>query len=157
MRCKASKLLMLALALALVLVPAVLVNAKPLYGEMALFFMAPGPVHPDYGAPVWSGTISGDINGNMYFYNTGSKDVGQAHHFWEVWLITDGDGDTLLTGTDKGVVSWKNNKYRMNGVVTDAALQYEDLFGRNVHMSGIITFDPDTGLPATAPGVFRVN
>lgn len=51
---------------------------------------------------------------------------------------------------DSGVVSWANDKYRMNGVVTEAYFDYEHLVGHNVHMSGSITFDGDT--PATAPG-----
>ena len=151
MRCEKSKLLMLTIAITSVLMTAVIVNAEPLYGEMALYFTGPPP------NPVWSGTITGDIDGEMFFYNTGGKDVGQAHFFWEIWLITDGDGNTLLTGTDTGVVSWANAKYRMNGIVTEAYGDYAHLIGHNVHMSGSITFDPDTGLPATAPGVFRVN
>jgi hypothetical protein len=152
MQCKASTLLMLGLALTSVLVTAVIVNAKPLYGEMELYFQ------PDTApSPVWSGTISGDINGCMHFYNTGDVVVGQADHFWEIWVITDCEGNMLLEGTDKGVFSMKNGKYRMNGVVTDAVGDYEYLIGHNVHMSGIITFDPDTGFPLTAPGTFRVN
>jgi len=150
---------MLALALTSVLTTAVIVNAKPLYGYMALD--RGGPEHPELGSPGWSGPITGDINGYMYFFNTDKKDVGQAHFFWEIWLITDGDGeeygDTLLIGTDNGVVTWKNDKYRMNGVVTEAYGEYGHLVGRNVHMSGFITFDPDTGAPLTAPGTFRVN
>jgi len=141
---------LLVLAFALVLVPAVSAQPmKPLRGEMELFFTGPAN-------PLWTGTISGDINGDMYFYATGSKDVGQVHHFWEVWNITNGDGD-LLIGTDKGVVSWKNGEYRMNGVVTEATGNWAYLEGHRVHMSGYITFDPATGLPATAPGTFRVN
>ena len=62
----------------------------------------------------------------------------------------------LLTGTDEGIVS-PNSKYRMNGEVTDAAEQWSHLIGRTVHMSGYITWDPDTGMPLTAPGTFRVN
>ena len=148
MRCEKSKLLMLALALTSVLMTAVIVNAKPLYGVMALDFTG-------LTNPVWSGTISGDINGKMYFINTGGRDVGQAHFFEETWLITDENDDMLLTGTDTAVVSWRNAKYRMNGVVLDAAPKYTHLIGHNVHMSGIITFDGET--PDTAPGVFRVN
>ncbi len=102
-----------------------------------------------------SGTNSGDINGKMYFYNTGRKVVGNAKHFWEVWLITDDFGDMLLMGTDKGVVSLANMMYRMNGVVTDAAPQYEHLIDRNVHMSGIV-ISLGSGVKQ-APGEFRVN
>ena len=159
MKSKKNKLMMLTLVTASVLMTFVIVNAKPLYGYMALD--RGGPEHPTLGAPGWNGPITGDITGHMYFFNTGSKDVGQAHFFTEVWLITDGGaedyGNTLLMGTDAGVVTWKNDKYRMNGVVTEAYGDYAHLVGHNVHMSGYITFDPDTGAPLTAPGIFRVN
>ena len=145
-------IVLLALAFTLALVPAVPTTAmEPLRGEMELGFT--GPTNP-----LWTGTISGDINGDMFFYAMDSKDVGQVHHFWEVWNITTDDGDLIIIeGIDKGVVSWKNDKYRMNGVVTEATGNWEYLEGRKVHMSGYITFDPDTGFPATAPGTFRVN
>jgi len=140
-------IVLLALAFVVALVPALPARAKkPLRGTMELFFTGPAN-------PVWTGTISGDINGDMYFHNTGSKDVGQAHHFWEIWEIWDGD-DLLLRGIDEGVVSWKNSKYRMNGEVTEASPEWENLIGRKVHMNGSITFVD--GVPATAPGTFRV-
>ena len=159
-----NKLLTLTLALVSILMTVVVVNAIPLYGEMALNFQALGPTHPDLIIdPVWSGTISGDIEGKMFYYNTGRKDVSQAHFFEETWLITDEDVNTLLTGTDSGVVSWANDKYRMNGVVTEAYGDYAHLVGHNVHMSGSITWQnigtPEEPVmqPATAPGMFRVN
>ena len=156
-------IILLATALTLTIFLVAAVQAKPLRGEMALNLMAPGPEHPVYGAPVWSGTITGDINGDMYFYNWGIvKDVGQAHFFWETWLITDGNGN-MLTGIDKGVVTWKNDRYRMNGVVTDASGDWAYLVGHNVHMSGDITWqnigtpEEPVMIPANAPGDFRVN
>lgn len=146
---------MVACALTSVLMTVIAVNAKPLYGEMALFKPPIGPSHPEWGPLSWSGTISGDINGKIYFYKTGSKVVGNVKHFWEVWLITDDVGDMLLMGTDKGVVSLANMKYRMNGEVTGAAPQYVHLIGRNVHMSGcVISISPTV---KHAPGDFRVN
>ena len=162
MKGKESSLLLLALALTSVLMTAIIVNAKPLCGEMALDFY--GHIAP----PVWRGTISGDINGFMVFFNTGVKDVGQAHHFWEIWEIYDKPWDDptkvlLIRGTDKGVVTWKNNKYRMNGVVTEATGDWTYLVGHNVHMSGditwqeIVTPEGPIVIPATAPGEFRVN
>jgi hypothetical protein len=146
-------LLALALAFTLVLVPAVSA-IKPLRGAMELDFY---PVNP-----IWRGTITGDISGKMYFTNVGTgkrgdQDPGKTIHFEEIWLITDEEDNMLLTGTDKGVVSLDGSEYRMNGVITDASEEYAHLIGRNVHMSGYITWDPDTGLPATAPGTFRVN
>ena len=106
MKCRASKLLMLALASTLALVLVTPAQAKmPLRGNMELYFL--GGTYPD---PVWGGTISGDINGDMYFYNTGGKDVGQAHFFWEEWEICDSDtGELILFGIDNGVVTWKND------------------------------------------------
>jgi len=155
MKRKGYNLMMVACALTSVLMTVFTVNAEPLYAEIALFKPPVGPSHPEWGPLSWSGTISGDIDGNIYFYKTGSKVVGNVKHFWEVWLITDETGDMLLMGTDKGVVSLANMKYRMNGAVTDAASQYEHLIGRNVHMSGIVISISPT--EKQAPGIFRVN
>ena len=155
MKPRVSNLLLLGLTLMSVLMTAVIVKAKPLYGDMELFKPPSGPSHPEWGPLSWSGTISGDIDGNMYFYKTGSKVVGQAKHFWEVWLITNDQGNLLLMGTDEGVVSVANLEFRMNGVVTGAAPEYEHLLGRNVHMSGIIISISSTEKQAL--GVFQVN
>jgi hypothetical protein len=154
MKGKASTLLVLALVLTSVFMTAVIVKAKPLSCTMDLIKLPLGPPHPEWGPNTWSGTISGDIDGNIYFYKTAGKIVGQARHFWEVWLITDDEDNMLLMGTDKGVVSSKNGKFRMSGVVTDAVPQFEYLIGRNVYMCGEI-------IPLTAPpeadGIFRVD
>lgn len=125
----------------------------PLEGAMELDF------YPEN--PIWRGTITGDITGNMYFTNVGpgrrgEELRGQTISFEEVWLITDAEDNMILAGTDEGIVS-PNSKYRMNGVVTEAAPAYSHLVGRTVHMSGYITWDPDTGAPLTAPGTFRIN
>ncbi len=106
--------------------------------------------------PIWRGTISGDISGEIFFSNIGEKESGKAYHFEETWMIKDGD-TVLLAGTDEGVVS-PDSKYRMNGVVTEAAPQWSHLIGRDVHASGYITWDEVIpGLPLTAPGTFRIN
>jgi hypothetical protein len=146
--------LMLALALTSVLMTAVVVNAKPLQCTMDLIKDSSGPPPPAGGHNTWTGTVSGDIEGNIYFYKTDAKLVGQAKHFWEVWLITDAEDNMLLMGTDKGVVSLANLEYRMNGVVTDAAPEYAHLIGRNVYMGGEIT---TMGPPPLAIGIFRVQ
>jgi len=141
----------LALTLMLLLPGAAQVQA-PLRGQMELDFYEDNPI--------WRGTITGDISGNMFFTNVGTgkrgnQEPGMTIHFAEIWLITDEYGNMLLTGTDEGVVS-PNSEYRMNGVVTDAAPEWAHLIGRTVHMSGYITWDA-TGWPLTAPGTFRVN
>ena len=105
--------------------------------------------------PIWRGTISGDISGQIFFSNIGDKESGKAYHFSETWEIKDGD-TVLLSGTDEGVVS-PDSKYRMNGVVTYAAGEWAYSLGRNIHASGYITWDPDTGALLTAPGEFRIN
>jgi len=153
MKGKPSNLLVLALVLTSVLMTAVIVHAKPLESTMDLVKVPLGPSHPEWGHNTWSGTVSGDIDGNIYFYKTDGKHMGQAKHFAEVWLITDEDDNMLLWGTDKGVVSLKSLSYRMSGVVIYAAPQYADLIGRNVYMSGEIIFTA----PPEATGIFRVN
>jgi len=153
MKGKAPILLVLALALTSVLMTAVIVNAKPVTCTMDLVKVPLGPPHPEWGPNTWSGTISGYIEGNIYFYKTGGKLVGQANHFSEVWLITDGAGNTLLMGIDKGVVSLKSFSYRMSGIVIGAAEQYQHLKGRSVYMSGDIVFSA----PPEATGIFRVS
>jgi hypothetical protein len=105
--------------------------------------------------PIWRGTITGDINGEIFFSNIGGKEAGMSYHFQETWEIKVG-GVVILSGTDEGVVS-PNSDYRMNGVVTYAAPDWAHLLGRNIHASGYITWDPNTGAPLTAPGTFRIN
>ncbi|MDH3196619.1 MAG: hypothetical protein OEO21_00095 [Candidatus Krumholzibacteria bacterium] len=137
-----------ALAFTLVLLlPGTAQVQSPLIGQMELNYYEPNPI--------WRGTITGDISGEIFFSNIGGKEAGMAYHFEEEWWITD-QGGTILRGTDEGVVS-PNSKYRMNGVVTEAAPEWSHLIGRKVHASGYITWDPDTGAPLTAPGTFRIE
>jgi len=152
---KGRRLILLALALALtsILATSATTNARPLVCTMDLIKISLGPPHPEWGPNTWSGTISGIIEGNIYFYKTGGKLVGQANHFEEVWLITDDEYNMILMGTDEGVVSLKSFSYRMSGVVTDAAPQCESLIGRKVYMRG----DIDFLTPPVSTAIFRVN
>jgi len=131
----------------MLLLPGTAQVEPPLVGQVELDFFGDNPI--------WRGTISGDISGQIFFSNIGEKESGKAYHFSETWMIKDGD-TVLLSGTDEGVVS-PDSKYRMNGVVTEAAPEWSHLIGRNIHASGYITWDPDTGAPLTAPGTFRIN
>lgn len=140
-----------ALAFALMLlVPGTAQTDPPLIGQVALDF------HEDN--PIWRGPITGDINGWIQFTSVEGFDRGKTFHFGETWVISkDKKGKKmLLAGTDGGVVD-PNSGYTMNGVVTEAGPGYEHLIGRNIHASGYITWDPDTGAPLTAPGTFRIN
>ena len=131
----------------MLLLPGTAQVEPPLVGQVELDFFGDNPI--------WRGTISGDISGRIFFSNIGEKESGKAYHFEETWMIKDGD-TVLLSGTDEGVVS-PDSKYRMNGVVTYAAGEWAYLLGRNIHASGYITWDQDTGAPLTAPGTFRIN
>ena len=139
-----------ALAFALMLmVPGTAQTDPPLFCQGVSDFY---PVNP-----FWRGNIAGDIDGWMEVTSVEGWDQGKTFHFEETWVIkTEEGGAVFLAGTDGGVVS-PNSDYRANGVVTEAGPGYEHLIGRTVHMSGYITWDPDTGAPLTAPGTFRIN
>jgi hypothetical protein len=129
-------------------------QSPPLKCDMEVYFFEQNPI--------WRGTVSGDLSGQIFFTNVGTgkrgnQEPGLTIPFEEIWEITDAQGNMLLTGTDRGVVTLANSAYRMNGEVTDAAPGYSHLLGRTVHVSGYITWDPDTGAPLTAPGIFQVN
>jgi hypothetical protein len=171
-------ILLLAMLLVLSLAVAVPANAEePLRGDMELYFNL-GFGNPDAPCPdiTWAGTVELDgVTYGMAFYPTDAKDVGKTHHFVEDWEIYDAPyefmggvltecspGDIVLSGTDAGVTS-PNSKYRMNGTVGEAFAPFAEWTGRNVHASGDITWaEIIVGVevivvPATAPGVFRIN
>ncbi|MHA2349576.1 MAG: hypothetical protein ACXADL_08095 [Candidatus Thorarchaeota archaeon] len=127
---------LLALTFIIASVPAV--QAKQLRSTMNVNFNP--AVFIDPTQPIWQGTISGDINGEMVFWAVGPvppKDVGKVHFFCEEWLIIDDEGD-MIFGIDKGVTTFANWGFRMNGEVTDATGKYADLVGHRVHMHGQI-------------------
>ena len=68
----------------------------------------------------------------------------------------------ILWNFDKGLTNQKKDlsywPYRMNGNVEYAASGWEMYLGRNVHMSGFITWYGPPGTPGSiAPGEFRIN
>jgi hypothetical protein len=110
----------------------------------------------------WVATISGDINGTVYYFASGSpmRFTGQASHYADSWEIVDGDGNVIMAGTDQTGSSTirhgKNSNWRTNGVVTEAYGDYADWVGRQVHQSGHFTWAAP-GLPKDGTGIFRVN
>ena len=160
--------LVLAMAITLAIILVAPAQAKkPLVGTMDLTFNLAWS-GPSETVPEWEGTITiGDDVYFMKFFNIGTgkqgdQDPGMTLHFGEIWKIWDGD-TLILQGTDEGVVSLANNKYRMNGVVTEACGDFAIWEGRNVHMSGYITWqnlgteENPIMAPEYAPGVFRIN
>jgi hypothetical protein len=162
MKYKKSMPLVLAMAITLAIILVAPAQAKkPLIGIMDLEFNLAWS-GPSTTIPEWEGTITFDgiVFYDMKFFNIGTgkegdQDPGKTLHFGEIWKIWD-DGALILQGTDEGVVSLVNSKYRMNGVVEDASGPFAGWEGRNVHMSGIIEWYP-FGAPHFAPGVFRIN
>ncbi|MHA1947481.1 MAG: hypothetical protein ACXAC6_05675 [Candidatus Hodarchaeales archaeon] len=163
---------MFLLVFILTLLPAFSVQAKvPLRGTMTLDF-APFAVWPE--EPVWVGTIDIDgygVYGMRFFHLTPFKDYSQASPFEEYFEIYNLDTGVVLGGSDVGLTVLANKppepvKYIMNGMVLEATGGFEEWLGRNVHMSGIITWtflilpdgtQTDILVPDTAPGTFRIN
>jgi len=143
--------------------------AKPLpnlIGEMKLKFTF---VHPYF----WVGTIDfGDGNKYSMRFETLSdlRGYSQASPFEENFIIykfetnwTNPD-NVYLAGHDEGVTTLANKppdpcKYRMNGKIDVANVPFEEWLGRNVHMSGVITWQGSAPpyAPDTADGKFRIN
>jgi hypothetical protein len=144
-------------------------TAKPsanLTGEMDLYFDLTSVPPTD---PVWVGTIDFEgygTYGMRFFHLSPFRDYSQASPFEEYFEIYDlTDATIVLAGPDVGVTTLANKppepcKYRMNGEIDVAAEPFEGWLGRHVHMSGMITWQiiPEVGpVPATAPGIFRIN
>jgi hypothetical protein len=160
---------------------------KPLIGTMALEYNTdvpgPQPLIPDWVGTV---EIDGEEYGMLFFAIGSGKSFddflkGQVHFFEEIWAIYDTDFDLtslipsddpadwdywlpassptelVLWGYDEGQTNVRNSKYHMNGNVVGAFGDFAECQGRNVHMNGIIQWDPATGGPQYAPGIFRIN
>ena len=142
-------------------------NKKPapnLIGEMELDFVA-GLFEGELADVVWDGTVEfeGDGTYGIRFHHLSpQKGFSNASPFVEYFEIYDLVDPTLIyiAGPDEGVTTLSNSKYRMNGEVEVANTPFTGWLGRHVHMSGIITWQtmPDGSvIPATAPGIIRIN
>lgn len=119
------------------------------------------------GDVAWDGTIEFDVYGTygIRFHHTGGAGVlGQVNHGEEYFEIYDLGNPTFvyLSGPDEGVVPLANKppepvKFILNGKVEVANGPFEMWLDRNVHMRGIVEWDPLTGRPLKALGVFRIN
>ena len=136
---------------------------KSLHGKMDLNFVGAPPGPNDPGWLTWKGTIKGDIEGDIIFWNTLSEKVGPNKdwvHFKEIWQIFDSDtNELLLEGYDEGYIT-PSKKYAMVGRVTSVSEDYEKYIGHYVVMFGTIYFveiqtpDGPKLVPSTAPGLF---
>lgn len=114
---------------------------------------------------VWQGTISGDIDGDIYWwfvfpsgvngspFNVGSTSFYKAR--WEIWaddeLILAGEsaGKTFFVGDQDGI--WDGV-----GVVTEASGRYNTLKGRRIYESGPVVVGDSRPTSMYGAGMFSV-
>jgi hypothetical protein len=100
----------------------------------------------------WEGTITGDVEGSIEFWEVSAKVVGVVDHFSEDFtIVIDG---TTITGYDTGVYTFNTLKFRANGFVTDVTPSTSDwayLVGYKFHEMGTTTaFTPGEPVHGTA-------
>ena len=89
----------------------------------------------------WEGTIIGDIEGSIEFWEGPASAVGMVLHFTEDFTIVTKDG-AVITGYEKGVYNLNTFKFRANGFVTDVTPATSDwayLVGYTFHEIGTTT------------------
>ena len=147
--------------------------APNLLGEMELDFVLVPYTEPGMEDVVWDGTVefeNGGTYGIRFHHLSPRKGYSQASPFEEYFEVYDlGDPSIVyLAGPDAGVTTIANKppdpaKYRMNGEVDFVSEPFLDWMGRNVHMQGEITWqnlgttEEPVIVPATAPGILRIN
>ncbi len=103
-------------------------------------------------AHTWSGTVWGDINGELYVTLATASFPGKTELFSETWLIeTDGG---VIEGFDEGVWRFANFKWVANGKVTGATGGWSYLAGYDMHYHGTTTeFPVDLYTPVNGTGI----
>jgi hypothetical protein len=149
--------LIMLMAFTLAAVPVVIAHPiQPLRAVADLTF--------DWGVGTWTGTITGDIEGEFEvtpawaIFPGGDPAAlpppGMTEHFGENWVITTSVGTIEIY--DEGVWTFNTFKFRANGRVTDATGAYEYLIGAKVHIMGSTTaLDPPT--PVYGTGYMQFN
>lgn len=145
---KKLRIIILAIALTLALVPIISVEAKkPLRLEVSGELASYGWIGTIHGGPLDGHTMKWIID----FENYELK--GQVGLFQEVWEIYDGD-TLVLAGYDTGVTRYKNGKFTGNGRVTYATTEWAHLIGSKEHISGTADF---TTTPWSFTGMVQIN
>lgn len=103
----------------------------------------------------WIGTVSGDINGDIYVTLTGASFPGKTEHFSETWIIETADGS--ISGFDEGVWRMSNFKWVANGGVTSADGTWSYLVGSKMQYRGTTTeFPVPFGTPVNGAGTLMI-
>jgi len=96
----------------------------------------------------WTGTISGDIEGNVTLTLISATFPGKTEHYEETWHIETAVGSIEIY--QKGVWSFKTFKFKSNGYVTAATGDWGYLVGAKVHVRGVTSpFPVPFGTPVT--------
>jgi hypothetical protein len=81
---------------------------------------------------------------------------GHTEHFFELFYILDGEGNTVISGHDAGVWNFSTFKFRANGWVVDATGPWAYLRGYAFHEMGRTSdpglMDPPQGITITGFG-----
>ena len=144
--------------------------APKLSGPMEIAFDPPVPGIAVCDLDVfWYGTV--ELDGEFYgmtFKAAGeSVFAGMTQHYWEQFMIYDGDFDTfpttcpdsgerVLEGDLSGVGRFSNGKIVEHGTVTYAVGPFEGWEGRRMHADGLVE-DLAPGVPAGFTGIIRFN
>ena len=146
----------------LAIVPVGMTQAKdPLNCTTEYWFMGQHQIFDDEGRILaWQGTVSGDINGEIYWWMFYFTKAQVTHFYDDIWEIFDSEtGDLLLRGDEHGTTTirhGKNSVWRSNGIVTEAYGDFAIWLGRNMHASGHFTWVVP-GFPDCGTGILRIN
>lgn len=85
----------------------------------------------------WTGTIEGDLNGEIVIVENPATFTGAIEHFDESFTMTLSDG-TVIEGGDAGIFNLKTFKAVANGEISwVSSVNWEWLVGYKVHLSGV--------------------
>lgn len=106
----------------------------------------------------WIGTISGDINGDLYVGLTEAWfPAPGTEHFTENWRIETYDGE-VIEGNNKGKWTMANYKWGANGEVLSATGEWAYLVGSRMHYGGTTTeFPVPYGTPVSGTGKLQIT
>lgn len=125
--------LMLMLVMAVSAVPAASATPDP-SSPYVLEFSKSDPT----ASFVWSGTVSGDVDGSLTTRLTAARATGSVLHVEFDWEIEDLTGDRSFVAHLTGVLNLQTGHVVMNGTVVEGWLE-----GARVHESGQLV-DPTT-------------
>ena len=116
------------------------------------------PENPTWAGDVW--TEDGK-HGTFYWYNEesfllGPADSPKVMKLWGIWWACFDDG-SCIQGTHDGSFTYAINQYTINGRVSVATNQWQDLVGRKVHTVGEVDWTGGIYGYGYSESVFQIN